>query len=333
MHSNGNSELDVQKSSGDRFTIILATYNRAELLGTTLESLSRQMIPEGVEIEMFLIDNNSTDSTKSVAEKWLDKLPFPAFYRFEPKQGKSYALNRGIDEAKGDLILITDDDVTLEPNWIYAMHDAMKRYPDASGLGGRVVPQWPKKIPHWLPISGSRRLKLILPETDMGNRDCLFGLNKSPVGCNSAFRRFVFDQGLRFRTDICDAVKDCPVSEDTKFGYEVHSRGYQMMYVHDAVVYHPSVPERLTKKYARRRYFYSGVVGAQAYDKTRFAGLPRICGIYRYLFPESLGFFLKWLFFMGIGRWRDSFYYEVMLLSNLGQIKYLWSQNCKRRSV
>lgn len=325
-------KAEARESKRGRLTIILATYNRVDLLGTTLECLSRQAIPQGAGIEIFLIDNNSADATKSVAEKRLDKLPFPAFYRFEPRQGKSYALNRGIDEAKGDLILFTDDDVTLEPNWIFAMYDAARRYPDAAGFGGRVVPQWPKKVPRWLPISGSKRLRLVIPELDLGDQDCLLAQGKSPVGCNSAFRRSIFDQGLRFRTDICDTAKDCVVSEDTKFGYELHSKGYRMMYVHDAVVYHPTVPERLTKNYARRRYFYSGVVGAQAYDKTRFTGLPRIFGIYRYLFPESLGFFFKWLFFMAIGRWRDSFYYEVNLLSNLGQIKYLWSQKFSEAS-
>lgn len=314
-----------------KISILIATFNRAELLDRALQSLTNQILPKGIDVELLVIDNNSSDGTRSVIEKWIPRFSFPARYLFEKNQGRSFALNRGIDEAKGDLIYFLDDDVIVDAQWITKMAKAFERYPDAMGFGGRVVPIWPDQVPKWLLISGQRRLKVITPETDMGEKDRLFLESEAPVGCNSAYRRQVFfEDKIRFRTDLGYIGDKVIPGEDTEIAYEVMSKGHSIIYVHDAIVHHPAIIERMTKKYARDRYFALGQAMVRAFGQTKYAELPKIFGVYRYLIKETLEYFSKWSGFLCIGKWGDSFYYEVKCLTNIGMMCELWSRKSER---
>ncbi len=317
-----------------KISIVIPTFNRAQLLDQVLESISNQVITKEFQAELLLIDNNSTDETRSVIEKWIPKFPFPARYLFEKNQGRSFALNRGINESTGDLICFLDDDVVIDARWISEMAKACERYPDVMGFGGRVVPIWPEKVPNWLSVSGCRRLKIITPETDMGEKDRPFLESEAPVGCNSAYCRQVFSKdGIRFRTDLGYIGDKVLPGEDTEIAYGVMKKGYSVMYIHDAIVNHPAIVERMTKKYARDRYFALGQAMVRAFGQTKYAELPKIFGVYRYLIKETLGYFSKWLAFLYVGKWGDSFYYEVKCLTNIGMMCELWSRKSERLEV
>jgi len=79
-----------------RLDIILPTYNRDSLLGQALESLLVANVPDGMRVEIVVVDNNSTDNTPALVEKWKEKFNGRLRYMFEAKQGRSYALNAGI---------------------------------------------------------------------------------------------------------------------------------------------------------------------------------------------------------------------------------------------
>ena len=99
-------------------SIILCTFNRSAPLRNALESAAAQSLPESVRWEVLMVDNNSTDSTRQVAEEYCRKYPTSFRYIFELQQGKSNALNRGIREAQGQILAFLDDDVTAEPDWL-----------------------------------------------------------------------------------------------------------------------------------------------------------------------------------------------------------------------
>src|ERR1700738_3055719 len=94
-------------------SVAICTWNRARLLGQTLESFVRLRIPEGVSWELLVVNNNCTDDTDAVIERHAGSLPIRRLY--EPTPGKSYAHNLAIAEAQGDLVLWTDDDVIVDP--------------------------------------------------------------------------------------------------------------------------------------------------------------------------------------------------------------------------
>lgn len=120
-------------------TIAICTWNRAGLLRQTLESVQRLRIPDHVEIETIVCDNNSTDSTGDVLREFAAKYSVRSI--FEPRQGKSYAIARLIHEARGDWILFLDDDITPEHDWVIGYSDAMGRYPQATFFAGQIRPR------------------------------------------------------------------------------------------------------------------------------------------------------------------------------------------------
>jgi glycosyltransferase involved in cell wall biosynthesis len=77
-------------------------------------------MPESVDWQVLIVDNNSKDQTREVAETFCQRDPSHFRYIFEPQQGKSFALNRGIREASGEILAFIDDDITVEPTFLRA---------------------------------------------------------------------------------------------------------------------------------------------------------------------------------------------------------------------
>ena len=97
-----------------RLSLIVATYNRAEQLLTTLWSVAAQTAP-AAEWECVVVDNNSTDDTAARFEEFLSAHPgLPLRRVSETRQGLSWARNRGIAETTGDIVAIIDDGATVK---------------------------------------------------------------------------------------------------------------------------------------------------------------------------------------------------------------------------
>ena len=97
-----------------RLSLIVATYNRAEQLLTTLRSVAAQTAPTA-EWECVVVDNNSTDDTAARFEEFLSAHPgLPLRRVSETRQGLSWARNRGIAETTGDIVAIIDDGATVK---------------------------------------------------------------------------------------------------------------------------------------------------------------------------------------------------------------------------
>src|SRR4051794_33716325 len=75
-------------------SVLICTYNRAAMLGATLESLRHLHASQPWDI--VIVDNNSSDDTRAVVEAFATTVVVPVEYIFEPTQGKSHALNTGI---------------------------------------------------------------------------------------------------------------------------------------------------------------------------------------------------------------------------------------------
>ena len=103
-----------------RLSLIVATYNRAEQLLTTLRSVAAQTAP-AAEWECVVVDNNSTDDTAARFEEFRTAHPeLPLRRVSETRQGLSWARNRGIAETTGDIVAIIDDDERIVPEFIAA---------------------------------------------------------------------------------------------------------------------------------------------------------------------------------------------------------------------
>jgi glycosyltransferase involved in cell wall biosynthesis len=91
-----------------KVSVVIPVYNEEEYLDACLSSVCRQEEPAD---EIIVVDNNSTDQSMAIAQK------YPLRIVKEKKQGISYARNAGFNTAKHEIIARVDADVTLPRNW------------------------------------------------------------------------------------------------------------------------------------------------------------------------------------------------------------------------
>jgi GT2 family glycosyltransferase len=110
-----------------RVSAIIPTWNRADLLQSIVTNLRAQTRPPD---QIVVVDNGSEDATQVVArELGTDLVVLP------DNRGFAAAVNEGIRQAKGDWLLIVNNDVLLEPAWIERMHAALELENVAFGTG------------------------------------------------------------------------------------------------------------------------------------------------------------------------------------------------------
>src|SRR6185503_14372472 len=135
-------------------TVLICTYNRASMLGPTLDSLAQMEAP-GLNWDVLVVDNNSSDDTAAVVQSRAASYPVPLRYLFEGRQGKSNALNTGMASTDADIIAFTDDDVQVPANWLSRTKAAFDTH-NCDYVGGPVAPWWEATPPRWLPTSNGR---------------------------------------------------------------------------------------------------------------------------------------------------------------------------------
>ena len=119
-----------------RLSLIIATYNRAEQLMVTLDSVARQTLSAD-RWECVVVDNNSKDDTRQRVEAFAAEHPqLNVVYHLEQNQGLSYARNAGIAKAQGDIIAFVDDDERIVPEFVEAYVELFDNKADAMSAGG-----------------------------------------------------------------------------------------------------------------------------------------------------------------------------------------------------
>ena len=238
-----------------KISVILCTYNRCQSLARALESVAASQMPESVDWQVLIVDNNSKDETRQVAESFCRRDPSHFRYVFEAQQGKSFALNRGIREASGEMLAFIDDDIIVEPAWLFELTKPLMEAQWA-GTGGRVYLPKDFSPPSWMAIEGNQSLLSILALFDLGS--VAHPLPKPPIGNNMAFRKQVFAKYGGFRTDLGPTPGSEIRYEDTEFGSRVMNGGEQILYVPSAVVRHAVEERRLKKGYFLAYHFDYG---------------------------------------------------------------------------
>ena len=115
-------------------SVLIPTYNRADILNETLQNMER-LDKNGLSVEFVVIDNNSSDHTKSVVDSFKDSLG--PRYIFEQRPGKNCALNKALNNVEmGEIIAFTDDDVSPSHDWLRVVWAVCKRWPDYYVFGG-----------------------------------------------------------------------------------------------------------------------------------------------------------------------------------------------------
>src|SRR3954469_10972931 len=278
------------------YSVVVATYNRAGELRATLDSLSR-LRPDGA-WEAIGVDNNSTDATPEIVRAAAAAFPAPLHYVFEREQGRSPALNAGIRLAQGDVIVTTDDDVRVEPDWLNRATDALDTL-RCDYVGGRVLPIWGGPRPAWLPNRSGKHWAVIAL-LDYGPEPIEFGA-RVPLGVNMAFRRSAFDRAGLLDPHTGRKAGTLLGQEVREWCIRARAAGVRGFYAPAMMVRHIIPASRLNKRYFRRWFYWRGISRAMLYGKAGldmeaperttidFRTVPHVFGVPRYLYRKALG--------------------------------------------
>jgi glycosyltransferase involved in cell wall biosynthesis len=294
-------------------TVIICTWNRSKSLNTVLTSLESCIVPDSVEWEILVVDNNSTDDTRAVCDSFIRKNAQRFRYLFEGKQGKTNALNAGIQQASGEILALTDDDLTVDRHWVAQTYEAFQKY-DCAAVGGKIIPVWTCKKPAWMDLEGPFRHPAFGGIVNFDEGDSPHVLTATVAGANMALRKSIVQKYGPYRSDL-NRINDLLGGEDTEYCRRLMSAGERLMYVPTAVVYHPVEEFRTTRKYTQSFGFHYGRWSI------RVAGVPPgskcYSGIPRYLFPIALKYLAKWMATFGA---KQRFFYKLELCHTLGQM-------------
>lgn len=263
--------------------VLICTYNRSALLRKTLDSLFRAHVPDGLHVQVYVVDNNSPDDTVLLIRDLQRNAPLPLHYIFEAKQGLSHARNAGISASAGEVIGIIDDDEEIEEHWFEVIARELQD-PTVDYIGGPYLANWQAPAPDWLP-PGYPGVIGVMPPKPRGR----FGPGHPGMlnGGNAAIRRSVFEQVGFYSTRLGRTAKGLLSEEDAEFFRRVLAAGLSGMYVPDFAIYHYIPADRLTRKY-HRSWAYWRAVSQGILDREQREPVKYLFGIPRHRIGRAL---------------------------------------------
>jgi glycosyltransferase involved in cell wall biosynthesis len=234
-----------------KLAVIVPTHNRAQSLRKTLSSLTSAMVPPGMEVEVMVVDNNSSDDTAAVVEEMR-----PLFgevklqYLFEPRQGRSYAVNTGIEGTVSDLISTIDDDEQVDQRWYTEIHKVFgERWDKLDFAGGKILPNLETTPPDWVePLKTGA-----LCWRDFGDTEWEYHKDSPMItGAHGIFKRSVFDRIGLYNESLGVKGKGFLGGEDEVLYDQLIENGFRGVYFPNLVVYHDVPARRLTKGFYRQ---------------------------------------------------------------------------------
>jgi len=302
----------IKQHMTEKISVVIITRNRSKMLEDCLESLIKQThLPD----EIIVVDNASTDNTKEIVALFSSRDPelvegesrslnssrrartiaptLPIKYILEKKIGIPYARNRGINEAKGSILLMLDDDCVADKFWVERMVEAHKNYPKAWAIQGRTY-SLPKNGMYSLLVESDRLLWLL------SYKKKLLTLNKMKSFFSKDFKSettiftcdtknfsvktsYLINHKLSFDTQFSRG-------SDTDFGWQIlQKKGLIMFYPHATVGHW----ERSSLTQFLEQYWHIGRTDAKIVDKWKTPSLasniPRLKTLFAlFLFCQHL---------------------------------------------
>ena len=226
-------------------SIILCTRNRASSLEQALAALGNVTVSPDWKVEVIVVDNASTDNTAAMVQMVRLK-KMEVRYSFESKKGRANALNTGLAQAQGEIILFTDDDAFVAEDWLeQIISPLMDGKCDAVTGQIMLAPQllrpWMTPMHRWW-LASSQDAQM-----HEGTREL--------IGANMGFRRSVLKRVSAFDPELGPGARG--FGEDTLFGWQLVEAGFKIAYSPKAAITHHLDATRLRRFYwiedARKR--------------------------------------------------------------------------------
>ena len=230
-------------------SIIIPTYNRCKLLPLTIDSFINQDYAKN-RFEIIISDNNSTDNTQKIVNRYLNKTKIQIKYHLEIKQGVHYARNEASKLAKGDIFYFTDDDMIANSNLLSELVKVFELDDQIGCASGMVIPKFEKNPPLWVKkylINGHLSL------TEL-NKDEELVISKSDCNiysCHQAIRKTAFIKSGGFNPENTAGV--WIGDGETGLNSKIKELGYKFAYTSKSIIHHIIPESRTTVSYLIKR--------------------------------------------------------------------------------
>jgi glycosyltransferase involved in cell wall biosynthesis len=288
-------------------SVLICTYNRAALLREMLAATQALTPPAHCDVEILVVNNNSTDDTAAVIAEARDHGPFRVVGIDETRQGKGFALNTGFARASGDVIALTDDDVLPSADWLARIVDDFRER-DVTFVFGKVLPRWSCLPPPHLLTVEAQHIWGPLAIVDYGDAPMEYlpesTNQRLPVGANLAFSRAAIEAIGGWRSDLGKVDNTLLSGEDHEIFMRLGRFDLYRGYYDPAVTVLHYVPaERLTRRYFRRWFYWHGKTKArmlpELYPELDMSRVPRVGGVPRFLFRQAAQQAGRWISRLG----------------------------------
>lgn len=238
-------------------SIVVPTRNRCNNLKRLFKDIRQQSYPKN-RLEVIIVDNASIDSTQQVVYELNKSKNKKVKYTFEPRVGVHNAVNRGVLEAKNEIIVIIDDDTTFKKNYLKKL---LEVYIDneVSCAGGKIIPLWEDGFKSkW--IEGHEYAFGV----DFGPEKKLLYWPKRICGASFSARRDVFlkvggwNPGRKYGGD-----------GECGFCKKIYDIGGKIMWVPEAIVWHEVSANTITLQWMKKRAFEQGICNSYTYYRSQ----------------------------------------------------------------
>ena len=317
-------------------SVLIPTYNRALSLEDTLSCLLNQRTTDEFNYEVIVIDNNSKDATKATVERYISQFNNKLRYLFEPRQGKVFALNTGIQNSLGIVITCIDDDCLFDKEHLFKMSEIFKENgPDVGLIGGKI-------LPHWLEGSYPQWLGEFLPDQPLrsNNSDGLVQFFCGPLGIldygdtpymvdyaqPSHDSRYFYGANTSFRKSALDKFgyfnEHSILVEDTEICLRLLKAGVKARYSPELRVFHKIKAKSVNTHFYYRNSFKKGV--RREIVQNYPAKFYHPFGIQMSFIKQTFELFWKSFF---TDSFKQKLYLRSQTLFNAGQMIKIFKQN------
>ncbi|MEQ1727811.1 MAG: glycosyltransferase [Vicinamibacterales bacterium] len=321
-------------------SVLICTYNRARLLRETLLALRSIDLPPDCAVDVIVVDNNSTDHTALVVEEAARDSRVPLVGLRESQQGKSFALNRGLSHATGDVIALTDDDVLPSKEWLTRIVRHFRER-ELTFVFGKVLPRWGCVPPPDLLTTRAQDIWGPLAIVDYGDAPSAYlpehTGQRLPIGANLAFSRSALLAIGGWRTDLGKVNNTLISGEDHEIFVRLRRHGlYAGFYDPAASVRHYVPASRLTRGYFRQWFYWHGKTNAlmlaDLFPDLDLARVPSVAGVPRFLYRQAALQLCRYARRVGGADALGLLIEEVKTLQYAGLFSECWKLRWRQRS-
>lgn len=273
-------------------SIVIATYNRAQLLRTALDAFEKLDFPRG-SFELIVTDDGSTDNSAGVLAEYAARTPLQFNFATQPNRGPAAARNRGIQVARGELIAFTDDDCVVTPAWLTQL---VQPFQDRTigGVGGTLTGQSRGLVSDYLNshevVASNLEGKMVPPFL---------------ITANACFRREALEDAGGFDENIRK-----PGGEDPDLSWRVAALGYRLVSAPDAVVIHHHKAH--LREFVRMFYHYGQGARYVAAKHAISYDVGGISTVLRLLGPRAFAYRCKKYMAGNYLPWRDAAVFALL---------------------